>query len=118
MQVIYFEKEHFSHIYYFQRYSEHCFYIPDKQLILYKKKPMLWDKPTYALTQSVDLLEEARKASQGRPPRIRGVVFSRAKKFDYDAPKLQAIIENAKSNEAISNETISSGIEALLKKVK
>ena len=92
------------------------FYLPSKNLILYKDRVKLADG-TASLTDEQSFLDEARMIAEGEIPQVNGLRFSNLKLFEYDGSVIEALVENIRSRNELSTKIIS-GMEALLSQVK
>lgn len=110
MKVIYYKKERDDLITPTFGYTDYCFYVPDKSIVLLKHTPIMWDKPHYKADKDPKLLEEANHVVQREVQRKLFMSFSPPKIFDYDDSRLNAILEGPE-------DVLGKGIEELLKKV-
>jgi len=110
MKVIYYKKERDDLITPTFGYTDYCFYIPDKSIVLLKHTPIMWYQPDYKADKDSKLLEEARQVAHRIVPNKLFTRFSHLKIFDYDDSRLNAILEG-------SEDVLGKGIEELLRQV-
>jgi hypothetical protein len=110
MKIIYYKKERDDLITPTFGYTDHCFYVPEKDIILYKRNQIMGGKPEYKSTNKPELLAEAKQIEQMGMPRKLFTRFSRQKRFEYDDSKLDDIIKG-------SEDALKKGIEDLIRRL-
>jgi hypothetical protein len=110
MKVIYYKKERDDLITPTFGYTDYCFYIPDKSIVLLKHTPIMWYQPDYKADNNPKLLEEANHVAQRDVQRKLFTSFSPPKIFDYDDSRLNTILKGPE-------DVLSKGIEELLRQI-
>jgi hypothetical protein len=111
MKIIYYERERESFITPTFSFDEHCFYLPEKNVLLYRHNRSALDPLSYASTTDVKRLDEAKQVVENKLRRKGEMKFSGIKRFNYDSPGLQVILQGASDEPELRK-----GIEELIKK--
>lgn len=112
MKVLYFHRFAQSgfHIHSFS--SAEGFYLPEKNLVLFKEGHGTFGGSTCSLTQKPEFLEELQGVLEGKSPEDSAIKYSKIKEFDYDDAKLLSLVESTQAKDALE-EKVESGIGEL-----
>ena len=94
--------------------STHCFYVPDKEVVLYAES-IGYCKMDYSITDDEKFLEEARIIAEGKTPTTEGTDFLLAKSFECDDSELKKCIHSARTSAGL-RKRVESSIEKLVDK--
>jgi len=111
MKVVHYTKEKDNLITPSFSYTDECFYVPEQQIVLFKHSAVIWYPPEYNVSNSPELLEEAKQVTKGKPQKKIYLKFSGINEFDYDDSKLKSIIEGKEDERK-------KGIEELIKHIE
>lgn len=96
MDVIYYHRIARSDFHIHAYSAADMLYVPDEDTVIVKEQLGTFGGKQYTLTESKEILNEAKSIRKGKIPDKNAITFSNIKRFDYDGNTIKKLIKDIK----------------------